>query len=103
MPRILRYKYCGWQQPYQPRGANFILLCPDCRAVLHLECEYGYGPVPPCPIDWREREVGRVTAEPNRVCWLEAPALPVPRPLAGKSLAALQEGAEIVRALLPSE
>lgn len=103
MPPMVRCKHCGWQQPYRPRGANFILLCPDCRAVLELECEYGYGPVTPCPIYWREQEVGRVVTRPGQTYWLEAPALPAPRRLAGRSLAALEEGAEIARTLLPSE
>ena len=55
MPRTLTCKRCGRQQPYRPMGANFILLCRACRAVLHLECEYGYGPVTPCHIYYRSK------------------------------------------------
>ena len=70
MPRTLTCKRCGRQQPYRPMGANFILLCPACRAVLHLECECGYGPVTPCHIYYREQTVGTVTADASRVYWL---------------------------------
>lgn len=99
MPRTLTCKHCGWQQPYRPAGANFILLCPICRAVLHLECEYGYGPVTPCRIYYRGQAMGIVTADGQRGYWLESPLLDAPRRLEGKSLAALEQAAELAGAL----
>ena len=100
MPRTLTCKRCGRQQPYRPMGANFILLCPACRAVLHLECECGYGPVTPCYIYYREQTVGTVTADASRVYWLGSPLLAAPKQLDDKGLAALEQAAELAGALV---
>ena len=68
--------------------------------MLHLECEYGYGPVTPCHIYYREQTVGTVTADPSRVYWLGSPLLAAPKQLDGKGLAALEQAAELAGALV---
>lgn len=58
---------CGHTMSYQPR-ANVIIFCPHCLRFLHMECEYGFGPVVPCSVLLGADEYGIVTKEGHRYC-----------------------------------
>lgn len=31
-------------------SANMILICPECKKVIKITCDYGFGPILPCDI-----------------------------------------------------
>lgn len=93
-------KYCGYSTQYKPLGANFIIFCPDCKKVMFLECEYGYGPAVPCDYYYRNQIIGKVFKDNKNNYVLNSSLLSVNQDLKSSYLDALYEAANIIENLI---
>lgn len=100
MERNITCKICGHSIPYKPLAANFIIFCSQCKAEMFLECEYGYGPVTPCQMYYRDRIVAEVNRDACNKYILTSPLLFKTVQLENTYLDALQEAQAIIQKLL---
>lgn len=92
-------KYCDTKISYK-KSANFIVFCPNCKRDICLECEYGYGPVTPCPILLGNEKIGTVNVDENNKYFLEYGFEKIM--LNESYLDALREATEIVKEKISS-
>ena len=100
MERNIECKKCGCNIPYKPLGANFIIFCPDCKKMMFLECEYGYGPVTPCNLYYRDKVVGNICRDAKNNYILNSSLFLVKVYLKSRYLDALYEAIDIVQKLI---
>ncbi len=97
--QIIECKYCDCKVSYIP-CANFIVFCPECKREIHLECEYGYGPVTPCSILLGKDSMGTVTVNSKNEYLLEIKSDGKQIKLIKSYLEALHEASNIMKNIL---
>ena len=55
-------KFCNKKFEYE-NSANMIIICPECKKVVEIICDYGYGPILPCNILVGSKIVGTIEDE----------------------------------------
>lgn len=100
MEQEMTCKNCGCSIPYKALDVNFIVFCPACKEMMFLECEYGYGPVTPCSLYYRDKVVANVDTDEKHTYILKSSLLSETLYLKSRYLDALHEAFDIVKKLL---
>lgn len=100
MGQNIECKKCVCSISYKPLWANFIIFCPDCKEMMFWECEYGYGPVTPCNLYYRDKVVGDICTDEKNNYILNSSLLHVKVYLKSRYLDALYEAIDIVQKLI---
>lgn len=100
MEHNIECKKCGCKVFYKSLGANFIIFCLDCKEMMYLECEYGYGSVTPCSLYYKNKVVGTIDTNEKGRYILNSSYIPKGMCLKNSYLNALYEAADVVQKLI---